>query len=50
MYQNEKNINFIINRNRGWGFQEAELTYDLPLEILIYLIVGSMDGGEILLI
>ena len=31
----KQNINFIINRNRGWGFQEAQLTYDLPLEMLV---------------
>jgi hypothetical protein len=29
------NIEFIIERNRGWGFQEAELTYDLPMELLV---------------
>ena len=28
-------IEFIINRNRGWGFQEAQLTYDLPLDMLV---------------
>ena len=28
-----KNIEFIIQRNRGWGFQEAGLTYDLPLSV-----------------
>ena len=31
----KKNIEFIINRNRGWGFQEANLTFDLPLDILV---------------
>ena len=31
----KQNIDFIINRNRGWGFQEARLTYDLPLEMLV---------------
>jgi len=31
----KKNIEFIINRNRGWGFQEANLTYDLPLDKLV---------------
>ena len=30
-----KNIEFIIQRNRGWGFQEAELTYDLALDMLV---------------
>lgn len=29
------NIKFIINRNRGWGFQEAQLTYDLPLDMMV---------------
>ena len=31
----KKNIDFIINRNRGWGFLQAGLTYDLPLEMLV---------------
>ncbi len=31
----KNNINFIINRNKGWGFQEANLTYDLPLDMLV---------------
>ena len=31
----KKNIEFILNRNRGWGFQEADLTYDLPLDMLV---------------
>jgi hypothetical protein len=31
----KKNIEFIINRNRGWGFQEAYLTYDLELDMLV---------------
>lgn len=31
----KKNIEFIIERNSGWGFQEAQLTYDLPLDILV---------------
>jgi len=31
----KNNINFIINRNLGWGFQQANLTYDLPLDILV---------------
>jgi hypothetical protein len=29
------NIEFIIKRNLGWGFQEAKLTYDLPLDMLV---------------
>jgi hypothetical protein len=28
-------IQFIINRNQGWGFQNAQLTYDLPLDFLV---------------
>jgi hypothetical protein len=28
-------IDFIINRDLGWGFQQARLTYDLPLDILV---------------
>ena len=31
----QKNIEFIIQRNQGWGFQEAKLTYDLPLDMLV---------------
>ena len=31
----KKNMEFIINRNCGWGFQQANLTYDLPLDMLI---------------
>lgn len=32
----KKNIEFIINRNRGWGFQEANLTYDInELDLLV---------------
>ena len=31
----KKNIEFIINRNLGWGFQEADLTFDLPLDMLV---------------
>jgi hypothetical protein len=31
----KKNIEFILNRNRGWGFQQANLTYDLPLDMLV---------------
>ena len=29
------NMKFIMNLNRGWGFQQASLTYDLPLDILV---------------
>jgi Glycosyltransferase sugar-binding region containing DXD motif len=31
----KNNILFIIDRNRGWGFQEANLTYDLPVDLLV---------------
>ena len=31
----KNNINYIISRNKGWGFQEARLTYDLPLDMLV---------------
>ena len=31
----KKNIEFIMRRNRGWGFAEARLTYDLPLDMLV---------------
>ena len=31
----KRNIEFIIHRNKGWGFQEANLTYDLPLDMLV---------------
>jgi hypothetical protein len=28
-------IEFIITRNKGWGFQEANLTYNLPLRLTV---------------
>ena len=31
----KKNIEFIITRNRGWGFQEANLNYNLELDMLV---------------
>lgn len=31
----KKNIEYIITRNTGWGFQEGMLTYDLPLDMLV---------------
>jgi hypothetical protein len=31
----KQNIQFIIKRRRGWGFHEASLTYDLPLDMLV---------------
>lgn len=43
----KNNINFIINRNRGWGFKQAQLTYDLPLEIIV-LPCSWFDGDWIL--
>jgi hypothetical protein len=42
----KKNIEFIIKRNRGWGFQEANLTFDLDLDMLI-LPCGWFDGSWI---
>lgn len=42
----KNNINFIIKRNRGWGFQEASLTYDLPLDMLV-LPCSWFDGDWI---
>lgn len=42
----KKNIEFIINRNSGWGFQEANLTYNLPLDILV-LPCSWFDAGWI---
>ncbi|UKJ77823.1 glycosyltransferase [Azospirillum brasilense] len=29
------NIEFIRDRNRGWGFQQAGLVYDTPMDILV---------------
>jgi hypothetical protein len=31
----QNNIFFIVERGRGWGFQEAQLTYDLHLDMLV---------------
>jgi len=31
----KNNINFIINRNKGWGFQEAQLHNNLALDMLV---------------
>ena len=42
----KKNIEFIIKRNRGWGFQRAQLTYDLDLDMLV-LPCSWFDGGWI---
>ncbi len=42
----KRNIEFIINRNKGWGFQEANLTYDLPLDMLV-LPCSWFDGSWI---
>lgn len=40
----KQNIEFIINKNKGWGFQEAFLTFDLPMNLLI-LPCNWFDGG-----
>ena len=42
----KKNIEFIIKRNRGWGFKEAGLTYNLDLDMLV-LPCSWFDGGWI---
>lgn len=42
----KKNIDYIINRNLGWGFQEAQLTYDKPLDMLV-LPCSWFNGGWI---
>ncbi len=42
----KKNIEFIIERNRGWGFQQANLTFDLPLNMLV-LPCSWFDGDWI---
>jgi hypothetical protein len=31
----KRNIDYIVNVDIGWGFQEANLTYDLPLDMLV---------------
>jgi len=31
----EKNLEYIISKNKGWGFQQANLTFDTPLDFLI---------------
>lgn len=31
----KKNIEYILNLNKGFGFQQANLTYDTPLDILV---------------
>ena len=31
----KRNIEFIVKRNLGWGFQEANITYDLPLDMIV---------------
>ena len=31
----EKNIEYIINLKKGWGFQQANLTFDMPLSFLV---------------
>jgi len=39
-------IEFIINRDNGWGFQRAKLTYDLPLDITVLPCI-TFDPGWI---
>lgn len=31
----KKNIEIIVKRNLGWGFQQANLTYNVPLDVLV---------------
>jgi hypothetical protein len=31
----KQNIQFIIKNKRCWGFKDASLTYDLPLDMLV---------------
>ena len=31
----KNNIKFILERGKGWGFREALLTFDLPLDLLV---------------
>ncbi len=40
----EENIKYIMSLKRGWSFQQAMLTYDLPLDILI-LPCSWFDGS-----
>lgn len=42
----KENIEFIINRNKGFGFQQASLTYNLPLHFLV-LPCSWFDGSWI---
>lgn len=42
----EDNIRFIIDRNKGWGFQQAKITFDLSLNYLV-LPCSWFDGGWI---
>jgi hypothetical protein len=39
-------IEFIVKRNQGWGFQEAQLTYELPLDLMV-LPCSWFDGSWI---
>jgi len=39
-------IEFIVKRSQGWGFQEARLTFDLPLDLLV-LPCSWFDAGWI---
>ena len=31
----KQNVEYIINLQKGWGFQQANLTFDMPLKLLI---------------
>lgn len=42
----KKVIEFIMNRNYGWGFQQSMLTYDLPVDLLV-LPCSWFDAGWI---
>jgi len=42
----KKNNEYLIQRGRGWGFQGADLTFDLPLDMLI-LPCSWFDAGWI---
>jgi hypothetical protein len=42
----KKNIEFIIQKNAGWGFQEAKLTYDCQIDLFV-LPCSWFDAGWI---
>ena len=43
----KKNIQFIINRNQGWGFQETSLTYNIKELDMLVLPCSWFDGNWI---